>query len=107
MVELAKLTDLEPEWIRVDGAACTAAGAQGLLFLCPKCFVDNGGPVGTHSVLCWFRDRRVPADESPGPGRWVPTGGDYANLSLQPSVNLPGEGCKWHGYITAGVATSV
>lgn len=107
MKHLAKLTDLEPEWMRVGGSdsPITAANAQGVMFLCPQCFAANSGPVGTHMVLCWFRGRGVPDDESPGPGRWMKTGSDFENLTLQPSVNLPGDGCKWHGYVTKGQAT--
>ena len=26
---------------------------KALGILCPKCFAENGGPVGTHSVICW------------------------------------------------------
>src|SRR5262245_10080975 len=44
--------------------------AQGVRFLCPLCFKKNGGPVGTHEVVCWSRSRGVPEDVRPGPGRW-------------------------------------
>jgi len=45
----------------------TLENAHGLQFLCPKCFEENKGPVGTHSVICWFEDK-VPEDAYPGPG---------------------------------------
>lgn len=78
--------------------------AQGVMFLCPKCFAANAGPVGTHSVICWFRDRGVPADEPPLPGRWDVSGDSLANLTLSPSVHLTGAGCGWHGWVRGGDA---
>lgn len=102
-----KLAELEPQFIRrteegnhrfVD----TLGEAQGVMFLCPKCFAANAGNVGTHYVLAWFRDHGVPDDEVPGPGRWTPSGTGVVDLSLTPSVHLPGEGCGWHGFVTNG-----
>jgi len=108
-----KLTDLEAEFLKyvtedsfhhVD----TLAEADGLLFLCPKCFQQNSGPVGTHSVICWF-EGHVPDDAEPKPGRWNPTGSGIGDLSFVPgrkshSVLLLG-GCGWHGFVTNGDAT--
>lgn len=82
--------------------------AQGVLFLCPKCFVANGGPVGTHSVLCWFLGRGVLDTEEPKPGRWNALGTGLSDLTLQAgssSILLTGEGCKWHGFIRGGEVT--
>ena len=110
-----KLLDLEPRFQRIetdaDGrdvypAAGGLVAAQGLLFLCPVCFTANGGPIGTHSVLVWFRDRGVPDAKMPGPGRWTATGTGYLDLTLSPSIHLSGEGgCGWHGQVTAGEVT--
>ena len=78
--------------------------AQGIMFLCPKCFVTNKGPVGTHSVLCWFAGRGVSDQETPGPGRWHPVGTGYDDLSLvagSSSVRLVG-GCNAHFHVTGG-----
>lgn len=83
--------------------------AQGISFLCPKCFEENHGPVGTHSVICWSSSRGVPEEAIPGPGRWTLEGTGYEDLTLgcEPkktrSVLLTG-GCGWHGFITKGVA---
>jgi hypothetical protein len=87
----------------------TLAEADGVSFLCPKCFAENGGPVGTHSVICWFQDR-VPDDAFPKPGRWNPVGTSLDDLSFVPgkkshSVLLTGEGCAWHGFVTNGDAS--
>lgn len=60
------------------------ADADGVRFLCPKCHAANGGPVGTHSVLCWF----VGVLSFVGPGA--------------ASVLLTGPGCGWHGFVRAG-----
>lgn len=85
--------------------------ADGVEFLCPKCFVANKGPVGTHAVICWSRSRGVPDHISPKPGRWklVGTGLHDLTLNADPpstarSVLLNG-GCGWHGFVTNGDVT--
>jgi hypothetical protein len=83
------------------------ADAHGLMFLCPKCFAANGGPVGTHSIIAWFEDK-VPDNAEPVPGRWYPQGTGYGDLSFVPhkksnSILLTG-GCQWHGFVTNGQA---
>lgn len=75
--------------------------AQGIRFLCPACFEANGGPVGTHVVLCWFRDKGVPTEEVPKPGRWAVSGTCFDDLSLSPSVLIT-SGCRWHGFVRNG-----
>jgi hypothetical protein len=114
-----KLTELAPVFIRYEVRAepdrehkylvpvDSLGEAHGIRFLCPKCFHENGGPVGTHSVICWF-EGRVSDDVDPKPGRWNPTGSGYGDLSFVPgaksnSVLLLG-GCAWHGFITNGEA---
>ena len=79
--------------------------ADGVIFLCPRCFETNKGTVGTHSVICWFRDR-VPDHVRPGPGRWEPSGEGLDDLTLSPSVDLSrGDGCQWHGFVRSGDAS--
>jgi hypothetical protein len=122
-----KLTELEPEWVNYAGthshrrfsdthshvdygegqdwanppwSSEDIAKAQGIMFLCPTCFKKNNGPVGTESVLCWFKDRGVPDDELPGPGRWQVSGSSFDDLSLSPSVNVDHE--HWHGWVQNG-----
>lgn len=120
-----RLTDLEPEWVydynvvshrhrRASDAHCTihtgeqaldahtlsVENAQGVMFLCPACFVKNSGPVGTESILCWFQGRGVPADAFPRPGRWTASGTSFDDLSLSPSVNVNNE--HWHGWVQNG-----
>jgi hypothetical protein len=112
---MPRLKDLEAELLwqlsptksfRTD--CPTLAEAQGVLFLCPVCFAKNKGSVGTHSVICWFNDRGVLPDVTPGPGRWNPTGTCLDDLSFGPpgafSVWLNGEGCGWHGFVKNGEA---
>lgn len=85
----------------------TIEEAQGVRFLCPKCFVDNGGAKGTHIVICWSSERGTPDQMQPGPGRWKLVGTGLHDLTLDGergrtrSVALNG-GCCWHGYITNG-----
>lgn len=105
------LSELEAEFVRhgenggIRREVAALADAQGVMFLCPACFASNGGAVRTHRVLCWFRGRGVPDDAKPSPGRWDPEGHDLTDLTLRPSVDLsPTNGCKWHGFVTAGSA---
>lgn len=86
----------------------TLAEADGIQFLCPKCFAAHGGPRGTHRVICWF-EGKVADGVEPGPGRWNPKGTGIDDLSFVPgaksnSVLLQG-GCNWHGFVTNGDAT--
>jgi len=86
----------------------TLVQAQGLKFLCPKCFTRNNGSVGTHAIVCWSRSRGAPDTASPKGGRWRFSGTGFYDLSLDAetfmgasSIALNG-GCCWHGYITDG-----
>lgn len=106
---MPRLTELEPYFVRagVDGAISyvdSPLEAQGILFLCPKCFVENKGPVGTHCVLVWFRDRGVPPEFQPTP-RWVVSGTGMSDLTTSPSIHIR-TGCGYHGFLTNGEATS-
>ena len=84
-------------------------GAQGVQFLCPKCFKENKGPIGTHSILCWFLNPRnalnVPDEADPKPGRWIFEGEKLEELSFvgpaAASILLT-SGCGWHGFIRSG-----
>lgn len=86
------------------------ADAHGVMFLCPKCFVANGGSRGTHMVICWSRSAGADEELDPGPGRWKMDGEGLHDLTL--NADPPGttrsvqlnQGCKWHGFITNGVA---
>ena len=113
-----RLIDLEQWFLRYeekDGKVFypfvdTLGEAQGVEFLCPKCFAANGGNVGTHAVICWSRSRGVPEKAKPGPGRWKMEGTGFDDLTLNAdppgtarSVLLTG-GCGWHGFVTNGDA---
>jgi hypothetical protein len=105
-----KLTELNPKFLKRDDShhfrhVETIGEADGLWFLCPKCFLANGGAKGTHGVICWSPS--VPQDTSPTPGRWNLVGSSFDNLSLvagSSSVQLNG-GCSWHGYVKNGEVT--
>lgn len=118
---MPKLTDLDAAFYRYEPEGDkillrqvdTIAEAQGVEFLCPKCFVQNGGSVGTHAVICWSRSRGVPEDADPKPGRWSLHGTGLHDLTLNGdavggggarSVQLLGGGCGWHGFVTDGMA---
>jgi hypothetical protein len=112
-----KLTDLEATFLKIQSISPqtifrmtnSLAEAQGIQFLCPKCFAANGGKVGTHAVVCWFNGRGVPDDLDPKPGRWNPSGTGYDDLTFvgpgATSVLLTNpNGCGWHGFVTNGNA---
>jgi hypothetical protein len=120
-----KLRELEAHFIRRETRACgvgvggcatisphteheyhvqvdAIAEADGVFFLCPKCFNLNKGPVGTHGVICWRP--RVPLDILPNPGRWELEGTSIDDLSLRASsssVLLKG-GCDAHFFVANG-----
>ena len=88
------------------------AGAQGVKFLCPKCFATNGGPLGTHSIICWSRSAGTPEEMQPRPGRWKMDGSGIADLTLNGDAVGGGgarsvlltAGSGWHGFINSGWA---
>lgn len=103
-----RLTDLNPEFIHVNEETKltklrkveTLQEANGVMFVCPACYVAKGNTViGAHRVLCF--DPSVPVEWGQGPGRWPMTGTGLHDLTLTPSVLLMG-GCGWHGFITQG-----
>lgn len=99
-----KLSELEPNFVSIVDPGRTYQNveaiehAHGVMFTCPLC---TG-----HMVLCWFRDRGVPDDETPRPGRWAASGTGLSDLTLSPSVHLSGPGCGWHGFVTNGEVTT-
>ena len=107
-----KLPDLEPRWYALPEdcgkrlyRARSISAAKGVQFLCPKCFAENGGSVGTHAVLCWTPD--VPLTVPPAPGRWLISGTGFHDLTLTSpkasSVNLTaGGGCGAHFFVQGG-----
>lgn len=106
-----RLTELEPQFLKLCDPAghsfrtdATFEDNDGLWFLCPVCFKNNGGNVGTHAIICW--KPHVPQTIQPIPGRWAQTGSGFHDLSLvagSSSVLLSGEGgCKAHFFIRNG-----
>ena len=103
-----KLTELEPTFLQATNPKThnltnDFSLADGIMFLCPKCFVKNNGPAGTHVIICWRP--KVSQDYSPRPGRWDINGTGYSDLTLvsnpSSSVLLNG-GCKAHFHLTNG-----
>lgn len=109
-----KLTELEAQFLKhgtEDGREVhkyvdSLSEADGVMFLCPKCFSANHGRVGTHMVICWFSGK-VSDDVFPKPGRWNPSGNGLSDLTFvgpgAASVLLGG-GCDWHGFVKNGEA---
>lgn len=88
--------------------AVTIEQAQGIWFLCPKCFNEPPrGPIMVHRVICWFRNRKVPTELEPGPGRWNIEGKGIEDLTFVAPGNLSVqlfEGCDAHFFIKEGYA---
>jgi hypothetical protein len=105
-----KITDLEATLRRIvgdrrqTGPSVAFADAQCIDFLCPQCFVANGGPVGTHLVRIFFADRGV-FDDNPRSPLWSVSGTCLADLMLSPSIDLA-KSCGWHGWIRNGEVTT-
>ena len=101
-----KLIDLDAQFvvnddesIWADRTGLTLEQAQGVRFNDP---IQGGG------VVCWFRNRGVPDDAIPGPGRWTPSGTGLHDLTLEPSVDLSCGGkypTAWHGWVRNGEVT--
>jgi hypothetical protein len=101
------LRDLNARFLKRDDShhfhfVETLNEANGVEFLCPKCFKANGGASGTHLVICWSPS--VPQDTSPTPGRWEMHGSGIGDLTLvagSSSVLLKG-GCCAHFFVRGG-----
>lgn len=109
-----RLSELEPCFIKItspDGSSFRDTDlideADGICFLCPKCFMSNHGPIGTHVIICWRP--RVSKDISPGPGRWEFEGTGFDDLTLRAGSSsvLLNDGCRVHFFITHGGIVSV
>ena len=109
-----KLTELEPTFLKWKGDSDSEktdvfAEADGVLFLCPKCFRKNRGSAGTHAIICWVP--KVPQTTTPRPGRWNLVGSGYGDLTLvngSSSVLVrgePGQPDHWHGFVRNGEVT--
>ena len=104
-----KLVELDPKFLKhilEDGIEihryCEFDEADGIQFLCPKCFRSNSGRVGTHSIICWRP--RIPQTVYPKPGRWEFLGTGISDLTLVAGSSsiLLTSGCMWHGFIEGG-----
>jgi hypothetical protein len=96
---------LEAEQIDILEPVSSIGIADGIKFLCPRCFRTNRGAYGTHNIILYFAGRNAPphlgVDSQGRTNRWDIRGNDYCDLTLSPSIDLVG-GCKWHGVIEHG-----
>lgn len=83
----------------------TPQEADGITFMCPKCFDQNKGSKGTHWVMCWTP--KISQDVTPKPGRWNLVGTNYEDLSLVAGSSsvLITNGCLAHFLIQKGEIT--
>jgi hypothetical protein len=103
-----KLIELNPQFLKAESTSLyhdvdDIKLADGIMFLCPKCFEKNKGEIATHSVICW--QPHISQDYTPKPGRWNFLGTGYNDLTLQAgssSILLQGEGCQAHFFIHNG-----
>jgi hypothetical protein len=103
-----RLVELEPQFIKVKSEiefteVNDIKDADGIMFLCPVCFKNNGNSnIGTHMIICWRPN--VPQTINPKPGRWEFLGTGYDDLELRAgssSILLTG-GCNAHFFIKNG-----
>ena len=102
-----KITELEPQFLKLiddktQGYVHSINEADGIMFLCPACFKNNGGNVGTHTIICW--QPHIPQNIHPNPGRWNFLGSGYEDLELKAgssSIALTG-GCNAHFFVRNG-----
>jgi hypothetical protein len=111
------LVELEPQFViyvgdRIRSHVATFAEAQGIYFLCPVHAAPGyAGPNAGHIVEVSFAGRGVADDQGSHdidgrPSRWSASGSSYADLTLQPSIDISrGGSCTWHGFVTAGIVT--
>lgn len=113
-----RLSELNPEFKKINGDMSLSSTidvneAHCLLMLCPKCFRQNNGEVGTHSLIIYFKDRITPEfneekktilkDMYDSRYKWKVSGGSFENFTVEPSVLLgKGGGCTAHFFITNG-----
>jgi hypothetical protein len=93
-----KLTDLEPNWISIEGRI-----GQGMHFLCPAC---NNGVCRLAVFFANPIDGLEPYPTPMTPGnthRWQRDGATFDVLTLHPSINSPDH---WHGWIRNGEVTN-
>lgn len=84
----------------------TLAEADGVRFLCPKCYQ---GPQFPHPVFIGFEGRATPGTyghNSKGePVLWqLVSGSSLDDLVLSPSIQIEG-GCNWHGFVGSSGVT--
>lgn len=105
-----RFVDLEPTFVKHSGggdyeSVDNIVSAEGVMFLCPTCVRDKGGPEaeGVHSILCWHPV--VPREIPPSPGRWSLVGRDLRDVSLvgtrTSSICLQGH-CHAHFFVENG-----
>ena len=107
-----RLTELNAEFLKIISENSykrvdSVEESDGIIFLCPTCFIANKGSVGTHSIICWRP--HVPQSMPPTPGRWEFHGTGLNDLSLvagSSSILLSNpDGCKAHFFVTNGEIT--
>lgn len=100
LLEPTFLTIEDPKTYRLTDRIGEADGVQ---FLCPVCFMQNQGRVGTHSIICWRP--HVSQEVPPTPGRWEFKGTGYGDLTLfagSSSILLRTSPCKAHFFVENG-----
>lgn len=89
-----RLTELDPVYLL---AGNDPPDVQGVEFDCPKC--------RAHKIIVLFAG--VPPEIEPGPGRWLPKGDGFENLTLvganggSDSISVDGD-CASHFEIALG-----
>lgn len=105
-----KITDLEPRLLTwesdaVFDTADSIGEADGIMFMCPACFIKNQGPEGTHSIICWTAS--VPQTTKPSGARWSLVGNSLEDISLIAGdsairIKNPDGSEHWNGMVIDG-----
>jgi hypothetical protein len=116
-----KFTELEPEFLKIESEnsfkrGCGIGEADGVLFLCPGCFLKNQGKPPIHSMICW--QPHVPQTVNPIDGRWKFYGTSFEDLTfdngIDPETQKPKassvwekNGCGAHFHISYGMVEMI
>ncbi len=104
-----RLTELDARFVgsggegvwNADGTPAPKRSGIGVVMNCP---------CGTHGednpLYVPFKNPIDGGPMLPGDHGWNRTGETLETLTLTPSIQRLGEGCRWHGFITNGAAVS-
>lgn len=86
----------------------TLAEADGVQFICPKCFKEDPDAEYPHEVTLWFSSIGKLSEKIQGHPGWNKSGSSLEDLTFVPpgavSVLIKAR-CCWHGFVKNGTAS--